>query len=131
MAINEAMRAGALGVEILISGKVPSQRGKTWRFYQGYLKKSGDVAVEGVFNAYRVAKLKTGVIGIKVSVMPSTTVLPDVIDVHEVVVEDVTGTPAAKEVEAAVEQTPEEVSEEAPAQEPTEEAAQKAEEKKE
>ncbi len=104
-AIFEAMRAGALGVEILISGKVPSQRGKTWRFYQGYLKKSGDIAVEGVNVAYRIAELKTGVVGIKVSVMPSTTVLPDQIDINmptAPVVEEVTGKKEAKEIEEAV-----------------------------
>ena len=39
------MNAGALGVEIIISGKVPSARAKSWRFYTGYLKKCGDVAL--------------------------------------------------------------------------------------
>lgn len=105
-AMTEAMRSGALGIEILISGKVPSQRAKTWRFYNGYLKKCGDVAVEGVDISYRVAVLKTGVVGIKVSVMPPTTILPDRIDINpmEVFVEEVTGTKTAAPVEAAVEQ---------------------------
>ena len=40
-AMEDVMRAGALGIEILISGKIPSDRSKSWRFYQGYLKKSG------------------------------------------------------------------------------------------
>ena len=88
-AMNEAMRSGALGVEILISGKVPSQRSRTWRFYSGYLKKCGDVATEGVDVAYRIAELKTGVVGIKVSVMPPTTELPDQIDIIESGVEEV------------------------------------------
>jgi len=73
----EVMGAGALGVEILISGKVPSQRARTWRFYQGYLKKCGDVAVSGVDVAHKAAVLKTGAVGIKVSIMPPTTILPD------------------------------------------------------
>ena len=42
----DVMGAGALGIEILISGKVPSQRAKTWRFYQGYLKKCGNISLE-------------------------------------------------------------------------------------
>jgi ribosomal protein S3 len=100
------MRSGALGIEILISGKVPSQRAKTWRFYNGYLKKCGDVAVEGVDISYRVAVLKTGVVGIKVSVMPPTTILPDRIDINPEepgVVEDITGSSKAADVEVAVE----------------------------
>jgi ribosomal protein S3 len=105
-AMTEAMRSGALGIEILISGKVPSQRAKTWRFYNGYLKKCGDVAIEGVDIAYRVAVLKTGVVGIKVSVMPPTTILPDRIDINPEepgIIEDITGSSKAADVEVAVE----------------------------
>jgi len=40
--MTEVMRAGALGIEIVVSGKVPSARAKSWRFYSGYLKKCGD-----------------------------------------------------------------------------------------
>lgn len=101
-AMAEAMRAGALGVEILISGKVPSQRAKTWRFYSGYLKKCGDVAVEGVNIAYRIAKLKVGVVGIKVSVMPPTTILPDRIDIIPIGEEEVTGAAPVVELEKKV-----------------------------
>jgi small subunit ribosomal protein S3 len=79
-AMADIMSAGARGVEILISGKVPSSRAKTWRFYMGYLKKSGDIAVSGVNTAYASAKLKTGIIGVQVRIMPSTTKLPDDIE---------------------------------------------------
>src|SRR6056297_2344600 len=44
-AISSVIDSGSQGVEILISGKIPSSRAKTWRFYKGYLKKCGDVAV--------------------------------------------------------------------------------------
>lgn len=76
-AMSDIMNSGARGVEILISGKVPSSRAKTWRFYMGYLKKSGDVAVSGVHTAYSQAKLKTGIVGVQVRIMPSSTKLPD------------------------------------------------------
>lgn len=76
-AITDVMAAGARGVEILISGKVPSSRAKTWRFWMGYLKKSGDIAVSGVDTAYSSAKLKTGIVGVQVRIMPSTTEMPD------------------------------------------------------
>lgn len=87
-AMTDIMNAGARGVEILISGKVPSSRAKTWRFYMGYLKKSGDVAVSGVKVAYAQAKLKTGIIGVQVRIMPSTTILPDDIQYSEAKLQD-------------------------------------------
>jgi small subunit ribosomal protein S3 len=75
--MQEVMDAGARGVEIIISGKVPSARAKSWRFYSGYLKKCGDVALEGVKTAYKIAQLKSGIIGIQVRIMPPETKLPD------------------------------------------------------
>lgn len=76
-AMENAIRGGALGIEILISGKVPSSRSRTWRFYLGYLKKCGDIAHSGVHTAYRIARLKSGVVGIQVRIMPKDLVLPD------------------------------------------------------
>jgi small subunit ribosomal protein S3 len=75
--VESVMRAGALGVEILISGKIPSSRAKSWRFADGYMKKCGDLAVSGVDTFIDKAVLKTGVVGIQVRILPSTVVLPD------------------------------------------------------
>lgn len=97
--LGDIMQAGALGVEILISGKVPSSRGKTWRFYQGYLKKCGDVAVSGVDHAYKMAVLKTGAVGVQVSILPPTTRLPDKIILHEATIEEVTEEDVKKDME--------------------------------
>ncbi|MBI5072524.1 30S ribosomal protein S3 [Candidatus Woesearchaeota archaeon] len=74
--LEDVMNAGALGIELVVSGKVPSARAKRWRFYQGYLKKSGDVAISGVKTAYAAAQLKSGTIGIQVRIMPPIE-LPD------------------------------------------------------
>ena len=74
--MTECIRAGARGIEILISGKVPSARAKAWRFYQGYIKKCGDVASEHVRPAYAAAQLKTGTVGIQVSIMPPDIRMP-------------------------------------------------------
>jgi len=103
-AMEDIMTAGALGCEILISGKIPSQRAKTWRFYKGYLKKCGDVAITGVDIAYNTAVLKTGAIGIKVSIMPPTTKLPDRIILREAetVVEEVTEKAVVEEMAEVV-----------------------------
>lgn len=75
--LQEILDAGALGAEIVISGKVPSSRAKTWRFSAGYLKKSGDVSESLIKKAYKVAKLKTGIIGIQVKIMTKDMQLPD------------------------------------------------------
>ena len=74
--LEDVMNAGALGIELVISGKVPSARAKRWRFYQGYLKKSGEIAISGVRTAYSAAQLKSGTIGIQVRIMPPIE-LPD------------------------------------------------------
>ncbi|MEK6963444.1 MAG: 30S ribosomal protein S3 [Nanoarchaeota archaeon] len=83
-AMTDVMNAGAMGVEIFISGKIPSSRAKTWRFYNGYLKKCGEIATTGVKTAYASAFLKTGVAGVKVSIMPPDTKLPDRITIREI-----------------------------------------------
>ncbi len=80
--LQQIMNAGAIGGEVVISGKVPSARAKSWRFYAGYLKKSGDVAVSHVRKATTIAILKPGVVGIKVSIMPSGIQLPDKIIIN-------------------------------------------------
>lgn len=75
------INSGARGVEVIISGKIPGARAKSWRFYQGYLKKCGEIAVTGVRKAHTSALLKSGVIGIKVAIMPPDLILPDHIEV--------------------------------------------------
>lgn len=76
-AMKDVIDAGGLGVEIIISGKIPGARAKSWRFYKGYLKKCGEVAITDVKSAIVQAKLKTGVVGIKVNIMPPDVRLPD------------------------------------------------------
>ncbi len=89
--LSDVMGAGALGVEIKISGKIPGSRAKSWRFYMGYLKKCGDISVTGVLKAYSTARLKSGVVGIQVRIMPKDVVLPDHVEIlkeAEVVMEE-------------------------------------------
>lgn len=75
--LQDVMDAGALGVEIVISGKVPSQRARSWRFKTGYLKKSGDIAESFVKKFVSNVSLKSGIIGVKVKIMTPNVVLPD------------------------------------------------------
>ncbi len=79
--MSDVMESGALGIEVLISGKIPGSRAKRWRFYRGYLKKCGDIAIHGVKHAKVYAQLKTGTIGIQVKIMPPDIVLPDKITI--------------------------------------------------
>lgn len=86
--LHDVISTGAMGIEIVISGKIPSSRAKSWRFYQGYLKKSGDIAISGVRTAYATALLKTGSVGIKVSIMPGDIQLPDNIRINEELIKE-------------------------------------------
>jgi len=76
------MRAGALGAEIVLSGKLPSERARSWRFSQGYLKKTGDPA-KVVDRAMAQATTLPGVIGIKVSILPPNAHIHDKIVIDE------------------------------------------------
>ncbi len=82
-AAEEIMNAGAKGVEILLSGKVPSARARTWRVSQGYLKKCGEPALTNVDISYKIAKLKSGVVGVVVKIMPPEVKLPDYLGLKE------------------------------------------------
>ncbi len=79
--MQDVMNSGALGIEIIMSGKIPSARAKSWRFYKGYLKKCGFVAMTQVRRAQACAQMKSGTVGIKVAIMPPDIVLPDDISV--------------------------------------------------
>lgn len=80
--LDRVMKAGALGCEIRLSGKLPSSRAKTWRFAQGYLKKTGDSA-KVVDRAQSRAETKPGTVGIKVSILSPHAVLKDKIYINE------------------------------------------------
>jgi small subunit ribosomal protein S3 len=82
--LSGIMRDGAMGAEIVISGRgVPSQRSKTWRFNAGYLKKCGDIAVSKIDKAIAQVHHKSGSKGIQVSIMLPDTFIPDRITIQE------------------------------------------------
>jgi small subunit ribosomal protein S3 len=78
--LQEIMNAGALGCELRISGKLPSDRAKSWRFSEGYLKKAGESAKE-VDRSQATALTKTGIIGVKVAIMNPNSRIYDRIDI--------------------------------------------------
>jgi len=98
--MEDVMNSGALGIEIIISGKIPGARAKSWRVYSGYLKKCGDIAIAGVNKAKVKAVIKTGVVGVKVSIMPPDIKLPDKIQLLEErqeIIEEIKGEKPVKE----------------------------------
>ncbi len=125
-AMSDVMNAGALGVEILVSGKLPGARARTWRFYQGYLKKCGDIAISDVKTSYTAANLKSGTIGIKVSIMTPDTELPDDIKLvdktegPETVVEEVSNEKVKEEMKHKTEEAVAEKNEKQQAEEQAE-----------
>ena len=80
--LQEIINAGALGCELRLSGKLPSERSRTWRFAQGYLKKAGEPSKE-IDRAQAIALTKTGIIGIKVAIMAPDARIYDKIDINE------------------------------------------------
>ena len=83
--VQRIIAAGARGVEIRLSGKLPSKRAKTWKFNAGNLRKCGFEVVEYGKVAYEVAIQKLGVIGVRVAIIPPEAKFSD--EIHEIVIE--------------------------------------------
>lgn len=75
--MRRVMDAGALGCEIVISGKLTGPRSRTEKFISGYIKHSGKPAIDLVDKGYSVAVKKLGVIGCQVRIIPPEVRLPD------------------------------------------------------
>lgn len=90
------MKSGALGAEIRLGGKLPSDRAKSWRFAAGYLKKVGDSA-KVVSKAQSTALTKLGISGIKVAILPPDAFIHDKIVITEELKKLVNTAPILKE----------------------------------
>jgi len=80
--LGRIKNAGALGAELRVSGKLPSDRARSWRFAFGYLKKTGDAA-KVVYKAESIAETRQGVVGIKVSILSPDKKIHDRIELDE------------------------------------------------
>ncbi|MFB0543541.1 MAG: 30S ribosomal protein S3, partial [Candidatus Bathyarchaeia archaeon] len=76
-AARRIMGAGALGVEILIKGKIRSGRSRYEVVREGFIPKSGQPALEQVKTATIPVKLKQGIQGITVTIVPPDAKFPD------------------------------------------------------
>lgn len=104
-ALNQIMEAGALGAEVIISGKLRTDRARYEKFRAGYMPKSGDPALKYVRRAELHAQLKPGIYGVKVRIMPPDVNFPDQIKIIEEAPEAETET--AEVVEAETTETEE------------------------
>ena len=110
--IDRIMDAGALGAEIVLSGKVTGARSRVEKFNRGYIKHNGEPAEEVVDHGQGVAVMKLGTIGVNVKIIPPGAKLPDDFDVREdAEVPEVEQAAAGDDegVEALLEEEPEEV----------------------
>lgn len=76
-ALGRIMEAGALGAEIVISGKLRTGRSRYEKFRAGYLAKSGDAALKYLKKAEVHVQGREGTKGVKVRIMPPDAVFPD------------------------------------------------------
>ncbi|WP_416840810.1 30S ribosomal protein S3 [Haloferax sp. DFSO52] len=81
--IDRIMDAGALGAEIVLSGKVTGARSRVEKFNRGYIKHNGEPAQEIVDEGQGVAVMKLGTIGVTVKIIPPGARLPDDFEVEE------------------------------------------------
>ena len=82
-ALNQVMEAGALGAEIIISGKLRTDRARYEKFRAGYLPKSGDPAMKYMRKVEAHVQLKPGIYGVKVRIMPPEARFPDQVQIVE------------------------------------------------
>ncbi|MDB2240042.1 30S ribosomal protein S3 [Halorubrum ezzemoulense] len=112
--IDRIMDAGALGAEIVLSGKVTGARSRVEKFNRGYIKHNGEPAEEVVDHGQGVAVMKLGTIGVNVKIIPPGATLPDDFQIREdaevpEVEQAAAGAGDDEGVEALLEEDPEEV----------------------
>jgi small subunit ribosomal protein S3 len=117
-ALNQVMDAGALGAEIVISGKLRTERARFEKFRAGYLARCGDPALKYIRKAEVHVQLKPGIFGIRVRIMPPDAKFPDKIEITEAI------PPPEEEIKEETKEEPREAAE-------TKEEAEKTSEEKE
>lgn len=104
--VRRIMSSGARGCEIVIKGKLTSQRARSEVFRAGFVAKCGEPADKWVDEAVLEVTLKQGVIGVHIKIMQPDAELPDEAEVIEGVF------PEEDVFAELAEESPEEVSDE-------------------
>ncbi|MEM3403860.1 MAG: 30S ribosomal protein S3 [Nitrososphaeria archaeon] len=76
-ALNQIMNAGALGAEIIISGKIRSERAHYQKFVAGVVPKSGEISRVAVLRGTTSVLLKAGLFGVKVKIALKEKIVPE------------------------------------------------------
>ena len=82
-ALNQVMEAGALGAEIVISGKLTTERARFEKFKAGHFPIVGEPALRAMKTADAHIQLKPGIIGVRVKIMPPDAYFPDKVTIME------------------------------------------------
>jgi small subunit ribosomal protein S3 len=101
--IRRIMESGALGCEIILSGKLTGPRSRTEKIIRGYIKHSGKPAQELVDHGYAVAVKKLGTIGCQVRIVPPGVIPPDKFEILQVEAEEEVPEEAKGELEELLE----------------------------
>ena len=107
--LRQIMEAGAIGVEIRVTGKISGERARSERFFEGYIRKCGEPAERYVQVACAPAVLKAGVIGVRVAIQKELPVevfiKPKIVEEKKILPAEKTEAVEEKKVEAETPKT--------------------------
>lgn len=98
--MRRIMESGALGCEVITSGKLTGSRARVQKFTEGYIKHAGEPSETIVEHGFAIAVKKLGCIGCSVKIVPPGAILPD----HFEVIEPEAAPEPVKEVSEPVEE---------------------------
>ncbi len=81
--LRRIMDSGALGCEVILKGPLRSARSRFEKVVEGYVPKSGDPALRNVRSATMHVKMKRGILGVTVRIVPPDAKFPDKVNLDE------------------------------------------------
>nr|AJS13091.1 small subunit ribosomal protein S3 [uncultured archaeon] len=81
--LRRIMDSGALGCEIILKGPIRSARSRFERVSEGYIPKAGDPAKKYLRHAVIHVKMKRGMLGVTVNIIPPDAKFPDKISLKD------------------------------------------------
>ena len=80
--LRRIMDSGALGCEVILKGPLRSSRSRFEKVVEGYVPKSGEPALRYVRSATIHVKMKRGVLGVTVHIVPPDAKFPDKVNLE-------------------------------------------------
>ncbi len=81
--LRRIIDSGAIGCEVILKGPLRSARSRFEKVVEGYVPKSGDPALGNVRTATIHVKMKRGVIGVTVNIVPPEARFPDKVELDD------------------------------------------------